>query len=148
METNKTLILSLLFLALMVAPFSSAATTAEGIIGIGVLFFLVIISLLFIIGGFVTFNKKSVWRALSIGAVVIGFVFLYGATTMAQLYLESSVTTIGGTEVYEGLWVWIVRGIGWSYWAFLLGTAYYFVKIFRQIKKDYDSHDGWDEGNY
>lgn len=148
MITNKSFLISLLLTTLLVVPFSSAASTAESIIGIGVLGFLTILALILISVGFYTLNNRSTWRLLSIGMVIIGFGFLYGATSMAQLFLESAVTTLGGTEVYGGIYLFVIRMVGWSYWGSLLLAAYYFVKIFNEIRKDATSRDGWDNNLY
>jgi len=139
---------SLFFLSLLLLPLGSCAvTTGDSIIAIGVLLFLGLMSVIFVASGFFLIRDKML-KMLGVLLIFAGFGFLYGATSMANIYLMETATTIGGGAVFEGLFVWFARLMGYSFWIIVAGVLYSLVNLFRGKKREEEGADGWDNNNF
>jgi len=123
----------------------NALTEGDSILNIGVLFFLVIVSILFLTTG-ISLTRRDIniiWGGFLL--ISIGVIILYGATSMASNFIINS-NSLGGASVVSGLFLFAARMLKYSP-MIVLGIVIYFVLKWRKSISD-ASPDGWDDNLY
>ena len=120
--------------------------TADSIVYIGVLFFVFILSLVFMFGGagLIRENDHIKWGGILL--VSLGAVLLYGATFMANNYIIMMAGTMGGESLMSGFFLFFARMLKYSPYL-VLAMVIYFVLKWRKSISD-AAPDGWDNNLY
>jgi len=118
----------------------------DSIIYIGVLFFIFILSLVFMASGVGMLQAGTyvLWGGVLL--IGIGTVLLYGATFMANNYLIIMANSLGGSSLMSGLFLFFARMLKYSPYL-VIGMVIYFIFKWRKMIHD-ATPDGWDGGLY
>lgn len=122
-------------------------TTGTSIVSIGVLFFIFFMSIALLISGFFLIDKPII-RMLGYFFILVGLVLIYVGSSLANTYLISIDSALGGGATVGGLFVFFARIIKYSPYLFTLVTMWVVIQSITAFKKQKNGFDGWDENSY
>jgi hypothetical protein len=122
-----------------------APTSEEVEISKTAIYFILILSLTFICGGFMFMGKELWTNWLGIFMMSIGFIFMYYDLIMVNMYIN----TIGTTgQAVEGIFLIFARFIKLLPYVVALIVGFAIVKMLRGATSKKKSEDGWDDNKY
>jgi len=118
----------------------------DSIVYMGVMFFVFILSLVFMISGgtILKGNDHIKWGGIML--ISLGAVLLYGATFLANNYITMMVGSMGGESLMSGFFLFFARMLKYSPYL-VIGMVIYFVLKWRKSISD-ATPDGWDNNLY
>jgi hypothetical protein len=130
---------------LLVTPTGQSFTDAESKINTGAVYFLLALGIIFIAVGFVLM-RGSFWAGWTgVFFVCIGFVLLYYDLSLVNYYI--SATNLGGSTT-NNVFLLVARFIKLLPYISWLIVGFAVISIFKLVKKDKNSQDGWDNNKY
>lgn len=123
-----------------------AVEDSNAIVYIGVLFFVFILSLAFMImgGTLLRGNDHIKWGGILL--VCLGAVLLYGATFMANNYIIMMTGAMGGEALMSGFFLFFARMLKYSPYLVMIMVIYFIIKWRKSISDA--TPDGWDNNLY
>lgn len=120
-----------------------------GQMSIGILYFFIMLSAIFIFLGYLFLRNDSLWIKYSgLFLMILGFGFIYYDLHLSNLYATTIAINSGAGNVTTGAFVMVSNFLKLAPYIVAGVIAFFSVKLFRaSIKKKNDS-DGWDDGNY
>lgn len=133
---------------LEVTPSGKLTTSADSNFGVGVMFFIVVLGIVFISMGFY-FISKSFWLTwLGIFFFVIGFFLFYQDLHLANLYAQTVAINTGADNSTTNVFVMVTRFIKLlPYFSWLI-VGFAIVRLLRMNAERKKDNDGWDNNSY
>lgn len=130
---------------LVVTPLGQSITDAESKISTGAIYFLLVLGIVFIGMGFM-FMRGGFWLGWTgIFFIAFGMIFLYYDLSLVNYYV--STTALGGSTT-NSVFLLVAKFIKLLPYISWLIVAFAIIGIFKIVKKNKTSHDGWDNNKY
>jgi len=120
--------------------------TSDSIVYVGVLFFVLILSLVSMVSGTGMLRAGShvLWGGIFL--IGLGLVLLYGATFLANNYIIMMAGSMGGASLMSGFFLFFARMLKYSPYLVSAMVIYFILKWRKSISDA--TPDGWDGGLY
>lgn len=120
-----------------------------GQISIGILYFLIVLAFGLIFLGYLFLGKENTWLTyLGIFLICLGFVFIYYDLHLSNLYANTIAVDSGAGTTTTGTFVMISRLLKITPYLIVLIVVGVVIKLFKHMKKNKESNDGWDNNKF
>lgn len=132
----------------LVTP-NGVAPADVGQMSVGILYFFIMLSAIFIFLGYLFIKNDSIWITyVGLFMMIIGFGFVYYDLHLSNLYATTIAVNSGAGNVTTGAFIIISNFLKLAPYLVAGVIAFFSIKLFLATVKKKNSSDGWDNGNY